>query len=89
MASTTLGTPEIDPREKRKYYYTDTPQRRALVGLVRFLFRFVMKMEISGPEHFLREGPVILSANHVTTFDAFPMQFAALTGFEQIPCQPG
>ena len=71
-----LAMPETDPRDKKKYYFTDTPQRRALVGLVRFLFKFVMRMEVVGRENFPREGPVVLVANHVTNFDVFPMQFA-------------
>lgn len=76
MDSTTFATPRIDPREKKKFYFADTPQRRAMVGLVRFLFRIVMKMEVEGLENFPREGPVVLVANHVTNFDVFPMQFA-------------
>jgi 1-acyl-sn-glycerol-3-phosphate acyltransferase len=76
MDSTTLATPEIDPRDKKKYYFTDTPQRRALVALVRFLFNIVMKMNVVGLENFPREGAVVLVANHVTNFDVFPMQFA-------------
>jgi len=86
MDSTTLATPEPhdsapqkntgDPRDKKKFYFSDTPQRRALVALARFLFKFVMKMQVTGLEHFPREGPVILIANHVTNFDVFPMQFA-------------
>jgi 1-acyl-sn-glycerol-3-phosphate acyltransferase len=76
MDSTTLATPEIDPRDKKKYYLADTSQRRALVALARFLFNFVMKMDVIGLERFPREGPVVLVANHVTNFDVFPMQFA-------------
>ena len=76
MDSTTLETPEIDPRDKTKYYLTDTPQRRALVALARFIFSFIMKMEVVGLENFPSEGPVVLVANHVTNFDVFPMQFA-------------
>jgi 1-acyl-sn-glycerol-3-phosphate acyltransferase len=76
MDSTTLATPEIDPRDKKKYYLTDTPQRRVLVALVRFLFNFIMKMEVVGLENFPRERAVVLVANHVTNFDVFPMQFA-------------
>jgi len=76
MDSTTLATPDIDPRDKKKFYFADTPQRRALVALARSLFNLVMKMEVSGLEHFPREGPVILVANHVTDFDVFPIQFA-------------
>jgi 1-acyl-sn-glycerol-3-phosphate acyltransferase len=76
MESTTLTTSETDPRDKKKYYFTDTPQRRTLVGLARFLFNLIMKMEVAGLENFPREGPVVLVANHVTNFDVFPMQFA-------------
>ena len=76
MDSTTLVTPDVDPRDKKKYYLDDTPQRRTLVALVRFLFNFIMKMEVVGLENFPQEGPVVLVANHVTNFDVFPMQFA-------------
>lgn len=84
MNSTPLATPstgsgqqpEIDPRDKKKYYFADTLQRRAMIAILRFLFKFVMKMEVIGLENFPREGPVIVAANHVTNFDVFPMQFA-------------
>ncbi|HEX2993673.1 MAG TPA: lysophospholipid acyltransferase family protein [Anaerolineales bacterium] len=76
MESTTLATPQLDPREGKKYYFADTPQRRVMVAVVRQLFRLVMKMEVVGLENFSRQGPVILAANHVTNFDVFPMQFA-------------
>jgi 1-acyl-sn-glycerol-3-phosphate acyltransferase len=76
MDSTTLATSEIDPRDKKKYYFADTPQRRAMIAILRFLFNFVMKMEVIGLENFPREGALILVANHVTNFDVFPMQFA-------------
>jgi 1-acyl-sn-glycerol-3-phosphate acyltransferase len=76
MNTTTLSTSQSDPREKKKYYLADTPQRRALVAVVQSLFKLVMKMEVVGLENFPRQGPVILGANHVTNFDVFPMQFA-------------
>ncbi len=76
MDTTTLATPQLDPRQKKKYYFTDTPQRRAMVAVLRSLFRLVMKMETVGLENFPAQGPVILAANHVTNFDVFPMQFA-------------
>lgn len=76
MESTTLAVPQIDPREGKKYYFTDTPQRRVMVAVVRQLFRLVMKMEVVGLENFPRQGQVILAANHVTNFDVFPVQFA-------------
>jgi len=71
-----LSTPEPDPRDKKKFYFADTPQRRALIGFARALFSLVMKMDVKGLEHFPREGAGIIAANHVTTFDVFPMQFA-------------
>lgn len=68
--------PTVDPRDKKKFYYADTPQRRALVAFARVLFLPLMKYEVSGLENFPREGAVILAANHVTNFDVFPMQFS-------------
>ncbi|NJC97011.1 MAG: 1-acyl-sn-glycerol-3-phosphate acyltransferase [Anaerolineae bacterium] len=65
-----------DPRDKKKFHFDDTPQRRALVAFARMLFSLVMEMEVDGLGYFPREGPVILAANHVTNFDVFPMQFA-------------
>lgn len=76
MDTTPLAPPEPDLRDKKKFYFTDTPQRRALITLVRSLFSLVMEMDVKGLEHFPREGPVILAANHVTSFDVFPMQFS-------------
>lgn len=76
MDSTPLATPESDPRDKKKFYFADTPQRRALIALVRSLFRLVMEMHVEDLKYFLESGPVILAANHVTNFDVFPMQFA-------------
>jgi 1-acyl-sn-glycerol-3-phosphate acyltransferase len=76
MESTTLATPQTDPRDKKKYYFTDTPQRRAMIAIVRALFKIVMKMEVAGLQNFPPQGAVILAANHVTNFDVFPMQFA-------------
>ena len=76
MDSAPLATPVSDPRDKKKFYFADTPQRRALVALVRSLFSLVMEMDVKGLENFPREGPVVLAANHVTNFDVFPMQFA-------------
>ena len=76
MDSTPLTASVSDPRDKKKFYFADTPQRRALIALVRSFFRLVMEMRVEGLENFPREGPVVLAANHVTNFDVFPMQFA-------------
>ena len=74
LSASTLGGP--DPRDKKKFYFADTPQRRALIVFARALFVPFMKMDLKGLENFPLEGPVILAANHVTNFDVFPMQFA-------------
>lgn len=76
MDSTLLSTPVPDPRDKKKYYFADTSRRRALISFARFLFSFIMKMDVKGLEHFPEKGAVIVAANHVTNFDVFPMQFA-------------
>jgi 1-acyl-sn-glycerol-3-phosphate acyltransferase len=70
------SSPQPDPRDKKKFYLADTSQRRALIAFARALFSLLMKYEVSGLEHFPREGAVIVAANHVTNFDVFPMQFA-------------
>ena len=43
MDSTTLATPQVDPRDKKKFYFADASQRSALIAAARFLFNFVMK----------------------------------------------
>ena len=74
--STPHPQPEPDPRDRRKFYFTDTPQRRALIAFARFLFSFIMKLDARGLEHIPTQGAIIIAANHVTNFDVFPMQFA-------------
>ena len=76
MDSSPLSPPVADPRDKKKFYFADTSQRRALILLARALFLPIMKYEVTGLEHFPQEGAVILAANHVTNFDVFPMQFS-------------
>ncbi|HQX16151.1 MAG TPA: lysophospholipid acyltransferase family protein [Anaerolineales bacterium] len=67
---------DSDSRARRKYYLEETPQRRALMSLLRAVFYGIMKMEILGSENLPREGAGIVAANHVTNFDVFPMQFS-------------
>ena len=77
MDSMVLSTPVPDPRDRKKFYFTDSSQRRAIISFVRFLFSLIMEMDVKGLEHFPEQGPVIIAANHVTNFDMFPMQFAS------------
>jgi 1-acyl-sn-glycerol-3-phosphate acyltransferase len=76
MDSTPHSTPVPDPRDRKKFYFADTPQRRVLVAFARTLFSLIMEMDIRGLEHFPEAGAVVIAANHVTNFDVFPLQFA-------------
>jgi 1-acyl-sn-glycerol-3-phosphate acyltransferase len=76
MDKTLHPTPVPDPRDKKKFYFADTTQRRTIVAFARFLFSLIMEMSVKGLEHFPEQGAVIIAANHVTNFDVFPMQFA-------------
>jgi len=76
MDALLLSPSQPDPRDKKKYYFADTPQRRAMMTFLRSVFALFMKFDVKGLENFPREGAVILAANHVTNFDVFPMQFS-------------
>lgn len=76
MDKTPASQPAPDSRENKKYFITDTTQRRALIALARALFAPIMKMDVQGVGNVPHEGAAILVANHVTNFDVFPMQFA-------------
>jgi 1-acyl-sn-glycerol-3-phosphate acyltransferase len=71
-----LSPPVANSRDKKKFYFADTPQRRVLIRIARFLFLPLIKFELTGLGNFPREGAVIVAANHVTNFDVFPMLFA-------------
>lgn len=71
-----LESQEIDARDRKRFVFRATLFRKILVGTLRLLFRFVMKMEVQGLEHFPLSGPVLIACNHVTNFDVFPMQFS-------------
>lgn len=76
MDSSLLSSPPPDSRDTKKYYLTDTHQRRVMIALLRVIFASIMKMDVRGLDNFPREGAVILASNHVTNFDVFPMQFS-------------
>ncbi|HQU37487.1 MAG: hypothetical protein CNIPEHKO_00125 [Anaerolineales bacterium] len=67
---------DSDSRARKKYYLEETPQRRALLVLLRAVFFAIMKMDVTGADNLPREGAGIVVANHVTNFDVFPMQFS-------------
>ena len=66
----------FDPRDRKKYYMEDTSTRRLIFWLIRIFFDIATVLKLEGKENFPLDGPVIIAANHVTNFDAFPMQFA-------------
>ncbi len=76
MDASLPSPPQPDLRDNKRYYFAETPQRRAIIALLRLVFASFMKMEVSGLENIPREGAVILASNHVTNFDVFPMQFS-------------
>ena len=67
---------DFDPRDRKKYYLEDSSTRRFIFRLIRIFFDTVTVIKLEGRENFPLDGPVIIAANHVTNFDAFPMQFA-------------
>jgi 1-acyl-sn-glycerol-3-phosphate acyltransferase len=67
---------DSDPRDRKKYYLEETPARRFIFWLIRIFFNMATVMKLEGQDNFPLDGPVIIAANHVTNFDAFPMQFA-------------
>jgi 1-acyl-sn-glycerol-3-phosphate acyltransferase len=71
-----MDTQESDPRDRKQYYFDDTPFRRFMVTLLTGLSRPFMKLDVNGLEYLPLEGAVVLAANHVTNFDVFPMQIS-------------
>ena len=63
-----------DPRDRKNFVFHTTVFRKIFVGCVRGLIWLVMDREFSGIENLPEEGPVVLASNHVTNYDAFPMQ---------------
>lgn len=39
-------------------------------------FKIIMDLRVEGRENFPLDGPVVLAANHVSSFDVLPMQFS-------------
>jgi 1-acyl-sn-glycerol-3-phosphate acyltransferase len=65
-----------DPRDLKKYFLDQTTTRQVLTPVARLLFKGFADLQVSGVEHLPMSGPVVLVANHLTTFDVFPMQLA-------------
>lgn len=76
---TELTIPEaalLDARDKLHYPLHETRLRKFALAVVRFLFRFIMVMDIEGQANLPPDGAVIIASNHVSNLDAFPLQLA-------------
>lgn len=67
---------ELDPRDRKNFYFHATTLRKVSVSILRGLFFLFMDKQVNGLENFPLDGPVIVAANHVTNFDVFPMQLS-------------
>jgi 1-acyl-sn-glycerol-3-phosphate acyltransferase len=76
MELTNPTATDLDPRERKRFYFHATPLRKFAVWLLARVFGLLMRMEVRGLENFPLDGAVIVAANHVTNFDVFPMQLA-------------
>ena len=66
----------IDPRDRKHFVFHATLFRKIFVGTLRQVFRLIMKLDVQGLENFPLDGPVVVTCNHVTNFDVFPMQLS-------------
>jgi len=71
-----LEIPRDDIRDRTNYPMQETWLHKGAVSFLSFLFRFMMILEVEGLENLPRQGPAVLTPNHLTNFDAFPLQIA-------------
>ena len=68
--------PAPDPRDRKKYYLRTTPFRRIGLAILEAAYRTSVQLEVEGVEKLPAEGAVILAANHLSSYDAYPLQFS-------------
>ena len=68
--------PAPDPRNQKTYYTTMTPFRRVAQPIIIGGFRVMTKILVERADRMPSSGPVILAANHLTTYDVFFLQAA-------------
>ncbi len=76
---TTLPSDEVrpvDPRDQMHYPLHRTGLHKFAVAVLSPFFRLAMKLEVDGFENLPEYGGVIVAANHLTSFDIFPLQIA-------------
>jgi 1-acyl-sn-glycerol-3-phosphate acyltransferase len=67
---------KFDPRDNKSFVFEATPVRKLVLWVLTKLSPLFIKLEVEGSENTPMDGGVILSSNHVTNFDVFPMQIA-------------
>ncbi|MBM3152355.1 MAG: 1-acyl-sn-glycerol-3-phosphate acyltransferase [Chloroflexi bacterium] len=65
-----------DRRDSLDYPLHKTRLHGFAIGLVRAAFRLLMALEVEGLENLPASGGAVVAANHLTTFDIFPLQIA-------------
>jgi 1-acyl-sn-glycerol-3-phosphate acyltransferase len=76
---TTLPSDEIrpvDPRDQMRYPLYQTALHKLAVTILSAFFRLAMKLEVDGLDNLPKDGGVVVAANHLTSFDIFPLQIA-------------
>jgi 1-acyl-sn-glycerol-3-phosphate acyltransferase len=68
--------PSFDPREKTRFVFHITPFRRVVLWILEMFFKAIVDLRVEGRENFPLDGPVVLAINHVSNFDALPIQFS-------------
>jgi 1-acyl-sn-glycerol-3-phosphate acyltransferase len=71
-----LELPEDDIRPKLVYPLYETGLHRLAVWLLHRVLYPVMDMRVTGLEHLPMTGAAVVAANHLVTFDPFPVQLA-------------
>jgi len=71
-----LEIPADDPRPKLHYPLYETGLHRLIVWLAKGVLRPFMAMHVTGLENLPATGAVVVAANHLVTFDVFPVQLA-------------
>ncbi len=73
---TRLELPENDIRPRLFYPLYETFIHKLVVWLARRVFALFMEMRVTGLEHLPASGAAVVAANHLVTFDVFPLQLA-------------
>ena len=68
--------PPANKFENKRFYYYATPLRRLVTAAISVLFPLFGKLRTEEVQNLPTNGPVVLFANHLSSYDVFPMQLA-------------